>query len=378
MFLHIFKARLKCLLRDGQLVFWTLLFPLILAVFFQMAFVNLNNEEKFRPIDVAVVKNSAYSQNESFQTALKAVSEGDDRIFNLTEATRDGAKQLLNEGKIEGFITVGNEIGLTVSTSGLDQTIIRSFLDEYGRTASAAENLIRETPAAAQSIVSSTGNRKEYTKEIPLGNSAPDNTYSYFYALIAMACLYGGFWGLKEVTDIQADLSDRAVRVNAAPVHKLKAFLAGMCAALAINFLEILALLAFLAFGLKVDFGPRAGLVVLTALTGCVVGFSSGAFISAAIKKKEGVKVAVLIAYSMTGSFLAGMMYQNMKYIVQKNAPAVAWLNPVNLLTDAFYSLYYYGTLTRYAQDMAALAAFAAAFCAAVYLMLRRRKYASL
>ena len=378
MFPHIFTTRLKCLVRDRQLVFWTLLFPLLLAVFFQMAFANLNSDEEFQPISVAVVKNSAYNQNDPFQTALKAASEGGDRIFNLTETTENGAKQLLNEGKIEGFITVGDEIGLTVSGSGLNQTIIRSFLDEYGRTESAAEDLISENPAAAQSIVSSIGDRKEYTKDAPLGNAAPDNTYSYFYTLIAMACLYGGFWGLKEVTDIQADLSDRAVRVNTAPVHKLKVFLGGMCAALVINFLEILVFLAFLAFVLKVDFGPRAGLVVLTAFLGCVVGFSSGAFISAVIKKGEGLKIAALIAYSMTGSFLAGMMYQNMKYIVQKNAPALAWLNPVNLLTDAFYSLYYYGTLTRYALNMAALAAFAAVFCAGVYFIIRRQKYASL
>lgn len=378
MFSHIFITRLKCLVRDRQLVFWTLLFPLILAVFFQMAFANLNSEEMFHPIGIAVVDSSAYRQNEAFHSALKAASSGKDRIFDLTEASESSAKQLLNEGKIEGYISVGDKIGLTVGKSGLNQTIVQSFLNEYGRTASAAEYLIRKNPSAAQSLSSGIGDRREYTKDAPVGGAAPDNTYSYFYALIAMACLYGGFWGLKEITDVQADLSDRAVRINTAPVHKLKVFLSGMCAALVINFLEILALLAFLAFGLKVDFGPRAGLVVLTAFTGCLVGFSSGAFVGAAVRKGEGLKVAVLISYSMAGSFLAGMMYQNMKYIVAKNAPAVAWLNPVNLLTDAFYSLYYYGTLTRYALNMAALAAFTVAFCAAVYLIIRRQKYASL
>lgn len=378
MFSHILQARFKCLLRDKQMVFWTLLFPLILAVFFQMALTNLNSDEKLSPIGVAVTDTSAYRRNEAFRTVLKAVSEGDGRMFNLTETTEDEAKRLLEEGKVEGIVRVGDKINLTVTKSGLNQTILKSFLDEYGRTESAAGQLIRKNPAAAQSLASTLKNRGEYTKDVSGGTADPNNIYSFFYALIAMACLYGGFWGLKEVSDIQADLSDRAVRVNVAPVNKLKVFLAGISAALVMNFLEILVLLALLAFGFQVNFGPRAGLVVLTSFAGCLVGVSSGAFIASVIRKGEGLKVAVLIAYSMTGSFLAGMMSQKIKYLVAKNAPAVAWLNPVNLLTDAFYSLYYYDTLNRYALNMAALAVFTVAFCAGTYLMIRRRKYASL
>ncbi len=49
-------------------------------------------------------------------------------------------------------------------------------------------------------------------KNAPIGNAPPDNSLSYFYSLIAMACLYGSFWGMNEVTDIQANLSDRAAR----------------------------------------------------------------------------------------------------------------------------------------------------------------------
>jgi ABC-2 type transport system permease protein len=72
------------------------------------------------------------------------------------------------------------------------------------------------------------------------------------------------------------------------------------------------------------------------------------------------------------------MMYQDMKYIIATNAPIVAYLNPVNLLTDAFYSLYYYDTYTRYALNMGILGAFIVVFCAATYMIIRRQKYASL
>lgn len=380
MFFHIFSARLKCLLRDRQLVFWTLLFPIILGVFFNMAFSNLNKEERFQAFPIAVVQSGAYQKNTDFKNVLESVSKGDDRMFDLTVSdSKEAADKLLSENKIKGYITVGDEIGMTVKDSGLYENILKSFLDTYRHTVSSVTSIIKTDPTAVQrGVLNNLGKQENFTKEVPLTSANPDNTVNYFYSLIAMACMYGGFWGLKEITDIQANLSQRAARVNVAPVHKLKAFLSGFAAAVLLNFSEILVLLAFLIFGLHIDFGPKTGYVILTALTGCVMGLSFGAFISALIKGGEGIKVAVLLGISMLGSFLSGMMYQDIKYIVAQNAPIVSYLNPVNLLTDAFYSLYYYDTFTRYGTNMAAIGIMTVLFCGGTYFVIRRQKYASL
>ncbi len=376
---HIFATRLKCLLRDRQTMFWTLMFPLILATFFNMAFSNLNSNETFHPIDIAVVNDTGYQQNKDFKPVLEEVSKGSDRTFNLTAVTRQEADKLLNDGKIKGYITVGSEIRLTVSDSGLDQNIIKSFLDSYQKTSSTTKSIISQNPASVQSgLLDDLKNRKEYTREVSGNSAEPNNVLNYFYSLIAMACLYGGFFGMKEVTDIQANISQRAARVNIAPVHKLKIFLVSMSASLLVNFTELLILLAYLRFGLNIDFGAKTGLVLLTTFVGSVIGVSFGAFISALVTKGEGIKVAIMLAVSMTGSFLAGMMYQDMKYIVAQNVPILSYLNPVNLLTDAFYSLYYYDTLNRYALNMGILGGFIFVFCAVSYLIIRRQKYASL
>lgn len=380
MFSHIFTTRLKCLLRDRQLVFWTLLFPVILAIFFNMAFSNLNQEERFEPIDIAVVQNDSYLKNTDFKSVLESVSKGDDRIFNLTAAAdRQSADELLTNSKIKGYITVGSEIGMTVKSSGLSENILKSFLDNYRHTVSSVSSILKTDPSAVQrGLLNDLGKQQDFTREVPISSSSPNNTLSYFYSLIAMACMYGGFWGLKEVTDIQANLSQRAARVNVAPVHKLKTFLSGMAAALVINYAEMLVLIAFLYFGLKIDFGAKTVFVLLTAFAGSLMGLSFGALISALIKKGEGIKVAVLIGVSMAGSFLSGMMYQNMKYIIAQNVPVLSYLNPVNLLTDAFYSLYYYDTFTRYTMNMSFLGGITVIFCAATYFIIRRQKYASL
>lgn len=381
MFSHIMITRMKCLLRDRGMMFWTLFFPLILGTFFQMAFSNLDSAEAFKPIAAAVIENDAFKSNTSLQELMNTVSQGDSRLFNLTRAaSAEEADRLLEAGDIEGYFTAdGAKVGLTVKTSGINQSIMKSFADQYLQTASAVEGIARSNPQALQtSILSQLSGKLDIVKEVPSGDAPPSLSVNYFYSLIAMACFYGSFLGLKEVTDIQANLSSCAMRVNMSPVHKFKAFLAGMTGALVIHFIEILILLAYVTQILKVDFGPKIGYVIITAFLGCILGLSFGSLVSAAIKKSENVKMSVLLGSVMLGSFLSGMMAMNMKYIVMKYVPVISYLNPVNLLTDSFYTLYYYDTLYRYLLNMGLMCAFAAVFCLGTYLIIRRQKYASL
>lgn len=379
MFAHIFTTRLKRLIRDPQMVFWTLMFPLILGTFFNMGLRNINNSEAFHPVNIAVVADNSYQKNSDFKAILEDVSTGDDRIFNLTATTKENANQLLGDNKIDGYITVGDKIDMTVSKTGINQSILKAFLDNYSQTSSAITSIIKTDPSALQrGLLEEVGKSEEYTKEVSGTSAKPDNVVNYFYTLIAMACMYGGFWGMQEVTDIQANLSKRAARVNVAPVHKLKTFLYSMSASFVIQFAEMLVLLAYLCFGFKIDFGPKTGFVILTTFIGSILGLSFGAFISAMIKKGEGIKVAVLLCVSMAGSFLSGMMMQNVKYIIAQNVPFLSYINPVNLLTDAFYCLYYYDSFNRYALNMSLIGVMIVIFCSATYFIIRRQKYANI
>ncbi|NLE24767.1 MAG: ABC transporter permease [Clostridiaceae bacterium] len=378
MFAHIFNYRLKCLLRDKTTVFWTFAFPLILAVFFQLAFSNIGSEEIFRAIDIAVVDDLQYQEDQYFKLALDEASNGDSRLFNLTVTTAEEAQRLLDENLIKGYITVDTPIKLVVKGSGLSQSIIKSYIDNYSQTFAAVSTIIQNDPTNHQEVIKSLADRKNYIKEVTGTGAEPNSILNYFYSLIAMACFYGGFFGMRETTDIQADISTLAARINVAPVHKLKAFLYSLCAALLIHSCEMLALLGFMHYVLKIDFGFRVGYLVLTTIIGSIAGVLMGALISTVVKKSEGMKVAVVLTISMFGSFLSGMMFQDMKYIVAQNVPILSYINPINLLTDALYSLYYYGNLSRYFLNMAFLSAFTILATFGTYLILRRRKYASL
>ena len=60
MFIHNFKYALKTLFKNKMLIFWTFLFPIILGVFFNMAFSNIENSEKLEIIDIAIVDEEEY------------------------------------------------------------------------------------------------------------------------------------------------------------------------------------------------------------------------------------------------------------------------------------------------------------------------------
>ena len=155
MFSHIFKYRIKSLLRTKEMIFWTLAFPILLGLLFSLAFSNLSNSEKFEKVNIAVVDNTYYKKDTSFKSALAGVSnvddkEGENDLFKVTLTTKEECENLLLNNKIDGYILYEGEIKLIVNKSGFNQTIIKGFLDDYNQTSSAISTIIRFNPMILQ------------------------------------------------------------------------------------------------------------------------------------------------------------------------------------------------------------------------------------
>lgn len=381
MFFHNYKYRMKCIVKDKQLMFWTLLFPIILATLFNLAFSNLSSAENFSSINIAVVKELDYEKNIEFVEAIKSVSSGESGrdLFNVEYTSKDEAQKLLDDNKVDGFIYFDHDIRVTVKKSGINQTILKSFVDEFKQTSSTIKTVIEKNPEIInQGTLNSFMERKDYIKDVAISKVDPDTTVNYFYTLIAMACFYGSFLGIKEVSVIQGNQSSQGARVNVAPTNKLKVFMASMAAAATVQLFDIGILIAYLALVIKVSFGNQLLYIILTCIIGTIAGVSFGTFIGSIIKKGEGIKIGILIGTTMTMSFLSGMMYDKMKYIINTNMPILGYINPVNLIADSFYSLYYYDNLTKFFTNLVLLCIFTIIFSSITYLVLRRQKYASL
>lgn len=367
------------MVRDKQLMFWTLLFPILMASFFGMALSRINGDETFTRIPIAVVDSAAYRQDSAFRAALDAVSGNSaDPLFRVSEVSSGEAESLLKSGKIAGYLDFSNGVHVIVRESGMNQTVLTEFVNDTLQTQQAVSTAIGADPRAAAAAVSAASSAKAYLKNVSSGRSQPDETLVYYYALIALSSLYGAFWGLQEVSAVQANLSPQGARVNMVPVHKLKIFGFSLLAAVSIQFLSVMLLIAYMAMALGVKFGTNLPFVLLAALAGCFAGVAFGAVIGAAVRKKMGLKIAVLIASTMTMSFLAGMMNSQVKYTVTHAAPIMAYINPGNLIADAFYALYYYSGYSRYFLNIGLLFAFSVLCYLLVYFVMRRQRYESL
>lgn len=355
----------------------------MLSILFNLAFSNISKSESFTGINIAIVNDAGLKHNQNFIKAIEAVSTdkagAKNRLFYVRYTSKQEAVELLKDNQIEGCIYFDSGFKLIVKKSGINQTIIKSFLDDYEQTSKTLETIISNNPSAVQNgLIESTLQRGNFLRETPISKSSPDPSVHYFYSLIAFACLYGSFLGLREVTDIQADLSPSGARINIAPVHKLKLFTASILAAATIQIIAIIMLLLFMMFVLKVNFGNQLGYVALTCIIGSITGVSFGTCVASIIKRGEGVKIAVLISSSMILSFLSGLMYSDIKYIISTTVPVLGYINPANLITDSLYSLYYYNTHTQFFGDISGLCLCTAVFSLITYLIVRRQKYASL
>lgn len=381
MFWHNYKYRIKCIVKDKQMMFWTLLFPIILATLFNLAFSNLSSADDFSIVNIAIVKNDGYEKNKEFIDVINSISEGesDDPVFNIKYTSESYAKDLLSNNKIEGYIYFDKDINLVVKDSGINQTIIKSFIDEYKQTESTIKTIVKKNheiihDGGIENITKS----EDYIKEVSISKTKVDEKINYFYTLIAMACMYGGFLSLKEVSDLQGNQSAKGARISIVPVNKLKIFMASMVATTTVQVFNLAVLFIYLSFVLKIGFSNQLGYILLASFVGTITGVTFGTCLGVILKKKQGIKVGILIGFTMTMSFLAGMMYDKMKYIINSKIPILGYINPVNLIADAFYSLYYYDTTTKFFINIGILCILSIIFSTITYLAIRRQKYASL
>ncbi len=393
MFGHNFKYTLKTLFRNKTLIFWTFAFPIILGTFFNMAFSNIENSEKLEIIDIAIVNNEEFENNKIFKEAFENLSDekNENRLFNTKYVTEEQAKELLENDEISGYMILEKEEPqIIVTTSGINETILKSVTEEIIQTNEIINNIAKneiEKEIISQNynidyekiyknIIEMTENQEVNIKNISKNNLS--YTMIEYYTLIAMTCLYGGILGMVAINQNLANMSNNGKRISIAPTQKVKTILSSISASYIVQLIGLSLLFIYTIFILKVDYGTNLPLIILLGLVGSFTGLSMGLAVGVLFKTNEGIKTGILISITMLGCFLSGMMGITMKYIIDKNIPIVNKLNPASMITDGFYSLYYYDTLDRYFFNIASLIIFAFIMITISIISLRRQKYDSI
>ncbi|NLZ45755.1 MAG: ABC transporter permease [Clostridiales bacterium] len=376
MFLHHFKYEFLNLIRQKDTTFWLLVFPFILSTFFYIAFGNLSEQEfNVTKIPVAIVEEKT---NETFNTVINQVSTGDEALFDVKYTDGEKALKLLEDEKISGIIYVDEKIDLSVATSGIKETIIKSFLSRY----KTQETIITETaatnPAQLQSLINALSKEISPNKDIPISNNEIDIYSQFFHNLIAMVALLSMTCGISIATGNQGNLSPIGARKCVSPTPKGKSMLASFTASYLVQLICVFLVTTYIIFVLKIDMGNKLGFIYLSGALGTLLGISFGFFFGSIGKLSENVKIMISTGISMFLCFLSGLMVGNMKGIIASVCPIINKLNPAAVISDMFYCLSIYDDLTRYIEKVITVLVMTVIFTSVGFLLTRRKKYASI
>lgn len=373
--LHLIKYNLLVKVKNFATTFWPLIFPLLLGTMFYFAFGNIDDAD-FETVQVGIVKEE--EPDTLFLMFLDQVENNGNHLIAAQELSGTAALAKLENEEISGIYYVGKAPSLTVAANGIPQSILQSVLTSYETGKSTIRQIVRTHPSGLWKGIQKMLNQQEPITQVSLGGHTINGTVQFFYALIAMTCLYGCFIGFGSAITLQANITALAARRCVTPTHKLKLILSEQIASFLLGYFDVIVLLVYLRYILKLDFQGKIGPMLLISFFGSLIGVSIGIFVGSLGKMKEGVKIGIFLGISMICSFLSGLMNNTMKDIVEKNAPFINRINPAALISDAFYCINVYDDLERYYRNLITLAVMSVVLVTASFLLIRRENYDSI
>lgn len=377
-----FKYALLRLMRNKANLFWILVFPIVLGCFFKIAFSNITASESFHTIPVAVVEGDNADAT-AFHTMIEQLSgDSEDAMLSATFCDDKKARMLLEKGKVDGIFYTTDTVELAVnsdlSDASINQSILQSLLTQYYLNRDLIVQILTTNPGNIESLVDSIGQSVDTRKEVSLTRNNTNTYDQYFYNLIAMACLYTAMGGINLAINNSANLSSLAARKTIAPAKRAALIGTELLAIILFESLLNMVSFLFIVTVLGIHMTTHLGLALLTILISTTFSITFGMFLGCVGPKSEGGKTGLMFAVVMPLCFLSGLMMGTMRMVVEKYAPFVNRINPAALISDSFYALNNYDTLTRYTGNILTLLLMTALFLIISILVTRRKTYASL
>lgn len=377
-----FKYALLRLMRNKANLFWILVFPIVLGCFFKIAFSNITASESFHTIPVAVVEGDNADAT-AFHTMIEQLSgDSEDAMLSATFCDDKKARTLLEKGKVDGIFYTTDTVELAVNSdlsgASINQSILQSLLTQYYLNRDLIVQILTTNPGNIESLVDSIGQSVDTRKEVSLTRNNTNTYDQYFYNLIAMACLYTAMGGINLAINNSANLSSLAARKTIAPAKRAALIGTELLAIILFESLLNMVSFLFIVTVLGIHMTTHLGLALLTILISTTFSITFGMFLGCVGPKSEGGKTGLMFAVVMPLCFLSGLMMGTMRMVVEKYAPFVNRINPAALISDSFYALNNYDTLTRYTGNILTLLLMTALFLIISILVTRRKTYASL
>lgn len=370
MFLRAFKYKFIRNIRNRQNFFWTIAFPIILATFFSMSFGSLGALETLDSIKVAIVDEN--NSNPEFVKTFEDLN-----LFTTKKTTKEKANNLMKDGEVEAIINIeGSDIKMSVKENGMSETIVKSVVDSISQTTSTVTNIFMVNPNGdIENITKMIQEPQSFTQRAASASKNNDPYSIFFFALIAMTCLFASMTSLYSVNDIQGNQSEVGARQNISPNKKILIFAANISADMVSQCFGITILLIYIKYILKYNIGNFSIWLLLVCYISIFACICLGTLIASALKANIMIKSALLTAVSLSSCGLAGLFSNEVKVVVERKISFIEYVNPASIISDGLISLYYFNSMQMYFVRLAILSIAGIVMFALSCLILRRQKY---
>ena len=376
MFWHNLKYEVLSGLRVKEVLFWLILFPIVLGTLFKVAFSNIYQEDTlFSTVPVAVVETT---QQPMLHTVLDSLESNEEPLFSVTYTDEETALSLLEKKEIDGILYAGDTLSLSVAGNGVEQTIIKSFAEQYHLQEAIIRQTIQTAPEKTEAVIAALNNTIVGNQKISMTTGNTDYTTNYFYNLLAMVAMFGSITGLHIAIAQQGNLSPLGARKCCSPTPKSISLIAGLIGSYILQSICMVIAVTYLVVVLKINFVGSLPLIYLSAIVSGILGVSLGFMVGSFGRLQENAKTGIAMTVSMLSCFCSGLMVSNIRPYLAEHIPFFHSINPASLISDLFYCLNLYSDYQQYFYKLATILVMAVVFTAIGFLLTRRRKYASL
>lgn len=260
----------------------------------------------------------------------------------------------------------------------VNRAILESVVTSYLQSEALIEELATHDPVALSdpTTIENTLGLSVSVREVSLTHAQPDSMVRFYYALLGMASIFAAQLAGESVWHLQPTSSAAGARRAVSGTSRMRLLIPiiGACWAVSTTFLAIA--FGYICLTAHIDFSGREGL--------CLVGIAAASLLSCGIGALVGAlpgrmgsdsRRGILTALTCLLSLFAGLYGEPTMELADTVAhvfPAATWLNPVCLIRDLFYTVYYYDTLVPFSLRLAACAGIAAVLLAVSAACMRR------
>lgn len=260
----------------------------------------------------------------------------------------------------------------------VNRAILESVATSYLQRVALIEDLSAHDPVALSdpTTIENALGLSVSVREVSLTHAQPDSMVRFYYALLGMASIFAAQLAGESVWHLQPTSSAAGARRTVSSTSRMRLLIPtiGACWAISTTFLAIA--FGYICLTAHIDFSGREGL--------CLVGIAASSLLSCGIGALVGAlpgrmgsdsRRGILTALTCLLSLFAGLYGEptmELADTIAQALPAATWLNPVCLIRDLFYTVYYYDTLVPFSLRLAACAGIAAVLLAVSAACMRR------